>query len=105
MSRLSILAIFLLLSASACFVQERGTVVATHTDSQNRFIPGYAGGDGVVQNPGVTVKDRRQVYRVETKTKFYELEGGRKAVMALGDAIEFRVEKGSAIVRLGNFRE
>src|ERR1700730_14298823 len=101
MSRFSILAVFLFF-ASASFAQERGTVVAIHSSSQNRYIPGYPGGDGVVAGRAVTVKDTNQVYRVETKTKFYELEGGYRAIMALGDVIDFRIEKGKAITHLGD---
>lgn len=102
MSRFSILAAVLVLCAGASFAQERGTVVAIHSSSQNRFIPGYAGGDGVVGSRGVTVKDTNQVYRIETKTKFYELEGGYRPIMSLGDVIEFRIEKGKAITHVGD---
>jgi hypothetical protein len=91
------------LVAGPLFAQSdiRGTVVAVHTTSQSRFIPGYAGGDGIVASPGVSVKYVNQIYRVETETKFYEIEGSRKAVLILGDSVNLRIEKGKAVVLIG----
>lgn len=94
MWRIQLLAAFLVLFAGAVIANEHqhGTVVAVHSTSQNRYVPGYAGGDGVVASPGVNVKDFTQVYRIETEKAFYELEGGRKVRFALGDDVFFRID-------------
>jgi hypothetical protein len=39
------------------------------------------------------------MYRVQTNNEVYELEGGRKADLTVGDSVELRVHKNSAEVR------
>lgn len=78
-----------------------GKVVAVHVAEQNRFIPGYDNGGGA-KSAGVSVKDRQQVYRVETVDRYYELEGGSREALEVGAEIAFRLEKGRAFVKLGD---
>lgn len=78
---------------------ERGKVVAVRIVEQNRFIPGYDDGRGA-RSSGVTVRDRTHIYRIETSTRFYEFEGGRKQVFAVGTTIEFRIEKRMAYIEV-----
>lgn len=101
MMRVLSVVVVLLLFAAASAGQEQGKIVAIQTQEQNRFIPGYDNGQGA-KSSGVTVRDRNQVYRVETADRFYLLEGGRKQELDLGATISFRLEKHRAIVRLGD---
>jgi hypothetical protein len=50
----------------------------------------------------MSVRHRKHVYRVETETRFYELEGEEKSTMELNETIQFRIEKESAYVQSGN---
>lgn len=54
---------------------------------------------------GMSVNRRRHIYRIETDTKFYELEGKRKATLELNQRIEFRIEKELAYVQHGKKEE
>jgi len=80
---------------------EKGTVIAIHVNAQSHTAPVYTDPQGQTRGGGSSVH-RLQVFRVETETKFYELEGGRKPDMGLGDTIQFRIEKQSAYVQRGD---
>jgi len=72
---------------------EIGTVVATRTQELSYTTPVYTDPYGKTQG-GVSLTSRLPVYRIETDTKFYELEGrSKKQTLTLGDAIRFRLEK------------
>lgn len=71
--------------------------VAEHTD----YVPiTPADSKGRAQG-GQAFVHRNWVYRVETEDAVYELRGGKKQSMAVGDAVEFRVEKETARVQTG----
>src|SRR5580698_2278101 len=71
---------------------ERGTVIATHARTVS---PGMVLGP----NPAVAASVSPGDYRIETDTQFYDLAERSKAeTMALGQVINFRVEKGYAYV-------
>jgi hypothetical protein len=80
---------------------EKGTVVAIHLSEHPYTIPSYTDGDGKTRS-GVSITYKTPIFRVETETKFYELEGGKKDSFNLGDAIQFRIEKNSAYVQRGS---
>jgi len=42
------------------------------------------------------------VYRVTTEDRVYELKGGTKASLSVGDAVNFRITKDSAYVQRGD---
>ncbi len=71
---------------------ERGTVVAFRIGEQSLTSGVYTDTYGKTHGGG-TVHLRTYIYRVETETRFYELEAGKKATMELNEAIKFRVEK------------
>jgi hypothetical protein len=105
MVRIVLIGVLLFFSAAALPAQEHATVVAIHSVSQNRYIPGYAGGDGVVASSGVTVRDRSFIYRLETETKFYEMEAYGKAKFAVGDSLTFQIDdKHKQITILGGHK-
>jgi hypothetical protein len=83
---------------------EHGTIVATKTQEQSFTTPVYTDPYGKTQG-GVSLTSRRPVYRIETDTKFYEMEGARNKPLALGDTIQFRLEKEWAYVQLGDKEE
>jgi hypothetical protein len=80
---------------------ERGTVIATKTQEQSRTTPIYTDPYGKTHG-GISAIRRLPVYRIETETKFYELEGKKKEALALGDTIRFRLEKEWAYVQQGD---
>lgn len=83
---------------------EHGTVVAMRVGEQSRTLPVYTDPYGKTHG-GMSVNRRRHIYRIETDTRFYELEGGRKPTLELNQSIEFRIEKESAYVQQGKKEE
>jgi len=80
---------------------EQGSVVATKIREQSATTDVYTDNEGKTQGGSSYVR-RLPVYRIETDTKFYELEGRRKQILALGDTIRFRMEKKWAYVQQGD---
>jgi len=82
---------------------ERGRVVAVRFVTRNQLIAGNRAGNpyGLPPSNDISVTHGYRVYRIETAGRFYELEGGRKPTMALGDAIHFQLKKQSAYVQEG----
>jgi hypothetical protein len=81
---------------------EKGTVVAVRVYETTEYVPITPPDSKGRTHGGEAFVHRNQVYRVETDDGFYELEGGKNPTMAVGDAVEFRVDKGTARVRVGN---
>lgn len=80
---------------------EIGKVVALKTAEQPHTTPVYTDPYGKTHG-GISTVRRLPIFRVETDTKFYDLEGKRKDVLNLGDTVEFRLEKEWAYVRQGD---
>jgi hypothetical protein len=81
---------------------EKGKVVAVRITEHTEYAPvSPADSKGRTQG-GQAYVYRNWVYRVQTDDGFYELEGGKKRSMAVGDVVEFRIEKGTGRVRTGN---
>jgi len=81
---------------------EKGTVVAVHVSETTDYVPVSPPDSKGRTHGGEAFVHRKQVYRVETDSEIYELEGGKNPSMAVGDAVEFRVDKGTARVRDGD---
>jgi hypothetical protein len=81
---------------------ERGKVVAVRVSESTDYVPISPPDSKGRTHGGEAFVHRKQVYRVETDDEIYELEGGKNPNMAVGDAVEFRVEKGTARVRAGD---
>ena len=84
---------------------EKGTVVAVRVDERTDFVPHLSSGSKGRTHGGEAFVHRKQVYRVETDDRIYELGGGKDPLLAVGDAVEFRIEKETAHVRAGNKEE
>jgi hypothetical protein len=80
---------------------EQGRVIANKTAEQAHTTPVYTDAYGKTHG-GVSAIRRLPVYRIETDTKVYELEGRKKEEMSLGDTIQFRIEKEWAYVQQGD---
>lgn len=80
---------------------EAGKVVALKTAEQPHATPVYTDPYGKTHG-GVSTVKRLPIFRVETDTRFYDLEGKRKDVLNLGDTVEFRLDKEWAYVRQGD---
>jgi len=71
---------------------ERGTIVAMH-EADRSFTTGVYTDPYGKTHGGNSIHVKRPVYRVETEAKFYELEGRKKYHLAIGEAVQFRIEK------------
>jgi hypothetical protein len=80
---------------------EQGRVIANRTAEQARTLPVYTDPYGKTHG-GMSIISRLPVFRIETETKFYEIEGRKKQQLALGDTIQFRLEKQWAYVQQGD---
>jgi hypothetical protein len=80
---------------------EKGTVVAVRVDEHTDYVPVLPPDSKGRTHGGEPFVHRRQVYCVETDDGIYELEGGKDPIMAVGDAVEFRIAKRSAHVLAG----
>ena len=79
--------------ASGKTYPEKGTVLSMRI--AEKTITGH----------GSSVTMKSPVYRVETETKFYELEASRKERLKVGETLEFRVQADWAYVQRGNSEE
>jgi hypothetical protein len=80
---------------------ERGKVVAVRIDEHTDYVPISPPDSKGRTHGGEAFVHRKQVYRVETDEKIYELEGGKDPTMSVGDALELRIDGGTAHVRIG----
>lgn len=80
---------------------EKGKVVAVRVDEHTDYVPVSPTDSKGRTHGGEAFVHRKQVYRVETDDGIYELGGGKDPTMAVGDAVEFCIEKGTAHVRAG----
>ena len=80
---------------------EKGKVVAATVVEHTDYVPITPPDSKGRTQGGQAFVHRNWVYRVETGDKVYELRGGKKQSMAVGDAVEFRVEKKIARVQTG----
>ena len=76
---------------------QSGTVVSTRVQKGRRAEPVYSDPDGHVHREVVNILVH--VYRIETSTQVYELQGGSKPTLSVGEAIRFRINKDSAYVQ------
>jgi hypothetical protein len=79
---------------------EKGKVVAVHVDETIEYAPIMPTDSKGRTHGGEAFVHRKQIYRVQTGNDVYELEGGRKTDLTVGDTVEFRVHKNSAKVRV-----
>jgi hypothetical protein len=80
---------------------EKGKVVAVRVDEHTDYVPISPPDSKGRTRGGEAFVHRKQVYRVETDDGVYELEGGKNPTMNVGDAVEFRIDGGTAHVRVG----
>lgn len=80
---------------------EKGKVVAVRVDEHTDYVPISPPDSKGRTHGGEAFVHRKQVYRVETGDGIYELEGGKDRTMNVGDAVEFRIDRGTAHVRAG----
>ena len=80
---------------------EKGKVVAVRVDEHTDYVPISPTDSKGRTHGGEAFVHRNQVYRVETDGTNYELEGGKDPTMNVGDELEFRIERGTAYVRVG----
>ena len=79
---------------------ERGTIVAMHVADRSFTMGVYTDPSGKTHG-GNSIRVKHPVYRVETETKFYELEGRKRYHLTLGEAVQFRIEKEWAHLQRG----
>jgi hypothetical protein len=77
---------------------QTGTVVATRLSE--RRVPTYGEPYGKTGVGNISIP--LHIYRVQTEGRFYELEGGRKPTLSVGDSVHFRIEKDAAYVQRGD---
>lgn len=80
---------------------EKGKVVAVRVDEHTEYVPISPPDSKGRTHGGEAFVHRKQIYRVETDENVYELEGGKDPTMNLGDAVEFRIDRETARVRIG----
>jgi len=78
---------------------EKGQVVAVRVDETIEYAPITPPDSKGRTHGGEAFVHRKQIYRVQTDKEVYELEGGRKTDLTVGDTVEFRVHKNRAEVR------
>jgi hypothetical protein len=83
---------------------EKGKVVAASVSEHTDYVPVAPADSKGRTSGGQAFVHRNWVYRVETDDGIYELRGGKKQSMAVGDGVEFRVAKDTAYV-LANDKE
>ncbi len=81
---------------------EKGKVVAVRVDEHTDYVPVSPPDSKGRTHGGQAFVYRKQVYRVETYNGVYELQGGKNPTMAVGDAVEFAIVKGTARLRVGD---
>jgi hypothetical protein len=79
---------------------EKGKVIVVRVDETIEYAPIMPPDSKGRTHGGEAFVHRKQMYRVQTNNEVYELEGGRKADLTVGDSVEFRVHKNSAEVRV-----
>jgi hypothetical protein len=80
---------------------ERGTIVAMHVADRSFTTGMYTDPYGKTHG-GNSIRVKNPVYRVETETKFYELEGRKKNQLVFGEAVQFRIQKELAYLQRGD---
>lgn len=83
---------------------EKGNVVAANVSEHTDYVPVTPPDSKGRTSGGEAFVHRNWVYRVETEDEIYELRGGKKLDMAVGDGVEFRVVKDTGYV-LANDKE
>lgn len=83
---------------------EKGKVVAASVSEHTDYVPVTPPDSKGRTTGGQAFVHRNWVYRVETDDGIYELKGGKKQDMAVGDGVEFRVVKDTGYV-LANDKE
>ena len=79
----------------------KGRVVAVRVDEHTDYAPIFPTDSKGRTHGGEAFTHRKQVYRVETDDRIYEFAGGKDPLLAVGDAVEFRIEKETVHVRAG----
>ena len=79
---------------------EKGKVMAVHVDEIIEYAPIMHPDSKGRTHGGEAFVHRKQIYRLQTANEVYELEGGRKTDLTVGDTVELRVHKNSAEVRV-----
>ena len=77
---------------------EKGKVVAASMSEHTDYVPVTPPDSKGRTSGGEAFVHRNWVYRVETDDGIYELRGGKKQSMAVGDGVEFRVVKDTGYV-------
>jgi len=72
---------------------EQGKVIATRIVERPHETSVHSDDKDQTHEGGRSAIRELPVYRIETDTKFYELEGTKKQVWIFGDSIQFRVEE------------
>jgi hypothetical protein len=103
--------LFIFCSVSVCSKEknpktypEHGTVLAMH-DSLHSYTNGVYTDSYGKSHGGNSTTIRKHVYRVETTTRLYELEGKKKDQLEIGGVIDFRIEKDRAYIQRGEKEE
>ena len=76
---------------------QSGTVISTRVQKGRRAEPVYADANGRTHREVVYILFH--VYRLETPTQIYELEGGSKPTLSVGETVSFRINKDSVYVQ------
>jgi len=76
---------------------ESGKIIGTRLTEHPRTTPVYTDPYGKTWG-GVHIRGESRVYKVETDTRIYEIEGGSKSVFELDEVVRFRIEKDKAYV-------
>ena len=79
---------------------EKGKVVSVRVHETIEYAPITPPDSKGRTHGGEAFVHRNQIYRVQTPNEVYELEGGRRADLIVGDTVEFRVRKNTAEIRL-----
>jgi hypothetical protein len=80
--------------------REKGTVIAVRVDETIEYAPTMPPDSKGRTHGGEAFVHRKQIYRVQTDDQVYDLEGGRKIDLTVGDSVEFRIHKNTAEVRV-----
>jgi hypothetical protein len=81
---------------------EHGTIISTRTSEQTETDAVRTDYNGKIHGGGSDVS-YLPVYRIETETRFYELEArSERRVFSVGDAVQFRIDKQWAFVQQGD---
>jgi hypothetical protein len=81
---------------------EKGTVTAVHVKETIDYAPIMPTDSKGRTHGGEAFVHRKHVYHIKTSDADFDLEGAKNPAFGVNDVVEFRIEKGAALVRVGS---